>query len=186
MTAVVSSLVAVGAVGYTMVQTRFQYRREDFELARALHADLTTGAVADARNTLAIVSESKRGYVRKIDINRITDAYFTLLWCFERVYSGRQSMANRRARGRGTPDAVAFLDELVAWHVARWWEALADAQREIRVRTRNAIDDRLVRAGYEQLFLVLFGDDTEAKFKRFSLPTPDPDEIRELRERYSG
>ncbi|MEY9929003.1 hypothetical protein ABH926_003643 [Catenulispora sp. GP43] len=178
---VVSAVAAVGAVIYAARQARVQHRREDFELARSLHADLTSGLVAEARNILSAVPEKRRGFDRQLDIVQIANAYFTLLWCFERVYSGRQSIA-RRDR---TPDAVVFLDSLVTWHVARWWGAFADVRREIGDQTKGAINDQYARVGYERLFLVLFSDDAESKFKRLDLTPPEPDEVQGLREKYA-
>lgn len=177
----VSATVAIGAVVYAAHQTRVQHRREDFELARSLHADLTSGSVAEARNTLSVVPENQRGFERQWEIDQIANAYFTLLWCFERIYCGRQSIAGR---GR-TPDAVVFLDSLVTWHVARWWGAFADVRREIGEKTNGAINDRYARVGFDRLFLVLFSDDAESTFKRLDLTPPGPDEVQQLREKYA-
>lgn len=108
------AIVALGAAAYAALQTRVQHRRDDFELARALHADLTTGPVAEARDLLGTVTFTKTtppGH-NASDVRR---AYFTLLWCFERIEVGQRSMANQHPRKLNP--AVDFLDKLIDWHV---------------------------------------------------------------------
>ncbi|MEZ0108467.1 hypothetical protein ABH920_002468 [Catenulispora sp. EB89] len=113
------AIVALGAAGFTALQARVQHRREDFELARALHTDLTTGLVADARallGTVTFTDAASPGH----DVGDVRRAYFTLLWSFERIEGGRSSMTDRHRRPKDKPDAVDFLDKLINWHVRFW------------------------------------------------------------------
>ncbi|MFJ8535462.1 hypothetical protein [Streptomyces sp. NPDC093591] len=72
----------------------------DFDLARILHADLTGGEVAKARDLLGTLVHSP-GSFRDDGLPEARTAYFTLLWCFERLYVGRQRPRTLDPRGDG-------------------------------------------------------------------------------------
>ncbi|MFC9595738.1 hypothetical protein ACFTUC_38825 [Streptomyces sp. NPDC056944] len=53
---------------------------------------------------------------------RLADlAYLALLWCFERTLIGRHSLTKQQ-NWNDTASAVAFLDDLLAWHLKCWVE----------------------------------------------------------------
>ncbi|MFF9554228.1 hypothetical protein ACF1DY_00130 [Streptomyces albus] len=47
------------------------------------------------------------------------DHYFALLWQFEQVHVGRSCLVGQR-RLNGTGPAIAYLDNMVKWHVKEW------------------------------------------------------------------
>jgi len=77
------------------------HRQELYELARALHADLTTGAVAEARERLGgLIRDEPARPPGLGDVDpegnhaRMLRAdWFVLLWCFERIRAGRRVLA---------------------------------------------------------------------------------------------
>ncbi|TQJ22933.1 hypothetical protein FBZ33_3195 [Micromonospora sp. A202] len=69
-------------------------------------------------------------------------AYFTLLWCFERIYVGHQTM------GPGHPQR--FLAEAVRWHVLEWDREIGAAKRQLEDRP-GEIDDLHSRDGLAKL-----------------------------------
>lgn len=91
-----------------------------FELARSLHEDLTTGAVQEARDTLGSVVHSGEPLDRET-LPDCMDAYFRLLWSFERVWAGREVIRKADPRGADRQTSpLGFLDNLVGWHVTEW------------------------------------------------------------------
>jgi hypothetical protein len=83
-----------------------QRRRGDFDLARALHVELTTGDVMDARDRLSTFHQ--RGNLTQPDLDRLLRDYFTLLLCFERIEAGRYLLAGRWWNS----GALRYLDRL--------------------------------------------------------------------------
>lgn len=160
------AIVALGAAGFAALQARIQHRREDFELARALHADLTTGPVAEARDLLGTVTftgAAPPGHV----VDDVRRAYFTLLWSFERIDGGRSSMAERYRRSRTKPDAVDFLDKLIDWHV-RFWNSdggFNKVRHWLAHELGGAVDDKESVAAFERL----------ARNFPEDIPQPNPD-----------
>ncbi|MGW0734529.1 hypothetical protein [Streptomyces sp. NPDC002851] len=128
--AVVSAVIAALSVVWARRLARGTFTDSAFELARSLHHDLTTGDVAKARDLL----ESFGRGARPQDADgayaaTVRDAYFTLLWCFERVWAGRRSLVADQNH-QETRAAVKFLDEMITWHVAHWadsWPSLRAA-----------------------------------------------------------
>lgn len=110
-----ASLSALGGIGAATVAT-VSYRGQLFELARSLHQDLTTGSVQDARNTLGGVAHGGR-VLEGEQLEEGLDAYFRLLWCFERINAGYQVMGRHRCLGR---QPRRFLADLITWHVQEW------------------------------------------------------------------
>lgn len=165
--AIVSAVVATTAAVYTVLQARVQHRRDDFELARSLHADLTTGAVAEARDVLGTVVYGKPVVSDAFDVEVVRRAHYVVLWCFERVEGGRASLAGRRG-GKPNP-AVAFLDDLIDWHVAVWEPGFRRVRAWIAERAKEPTDDAQSRAAFDRLYEALFGQDTEAKLRALGL-----------------
>lgn len=147
-TSVASAVIAVGAAAYTVGQARIQHRREDFELARSLHADLTTGVVAEARDLLGTVTFADAAPPGQ-GTDDVRRAYFTLLWCFERIEGGRRSMADRHPR-RDSP-AVAFLDDLIQWHVDFWRNGFEQIRQWIAKQPGGPVSDGSSRAAFDRL-----------------------------------
>jgi hypothetical protein len=140
-----SAAIAVVAALYAARQARIQHRREDFELARALHADLTTGLVAQARNLLGSVAFVKAG--AGTDADEVRGAYFTLLWCFERIEGGRRALTHRRPPN----PAVVFLDDMIRWHVEFWTEGFEDVRRWIAEQPGGPVRDDSSRTAFDRL-----------------------------------
>ncbi|MEV8406426.1 hypothetical protein AB0R12_11570 [Streptomyces niveus] len=97
-------------------------------MARTLHADLTTGATAEARDVLEHFRNGTRYREAALDnpppvteTHEILQAYFALLWSFERILIGRRSLTKQQ-HWNDTASAVAFLDDLLAWHLKCWVE----------------------------------------------------------------
>lgn len=124
---------------------RGQSRSADFELARSLHQDLTSGEVARARDTLT----RYRLTGQCASTAETVHAYFTLLWCFERVLRGRESIS-RRSRSTSTHPALDYLDECTDWHLKQWEHDFP----EIRQRLKAELGTR-----------TLDNEDTLASFK---------------------
>lgn len=146
------AIVALGAAGFAAYQARVQHRREDFELALALHADLTTGPVAEARDLLGTVTSTDAAPPGH-DVGDVRRAYFTLLWSFERIDGGRSSMAKRHRRSKDKADAVDFLDKLIAWHV-RFWNSDSGFKKVrdwLAGELGHAVDDKESVAAFERL-----------------------------------
>ncbi|MGC4878374.1 hypothetical protein ACLQ26_19215 [Micromonospora sp. DT43] len=139
--AVTSVAISLVALGVSLIVQREQRRYQDFELARSLHHDVSTGEVAQARHllgTLVRSSEPIDGTAKR----EALQAYFTLLWCFERIYVGHQTM------GPGRPQR--FLAEAVRWHVLEWDREIGAAKRKLEDQP-GEIDDVHSREGLRKL-----------------------------------
>jgi hypothetical protein len=95
------------------------------ELARSLHSDLTSGEVAKARDTLGTIVYDRQVMVsgdkdsRRARYTQARTDYFTLLWCFERIWAGRKTIiADDHALTSGV--ARQYLDQIIKWHVFTW------------------------------------------------------------------
>lgn len=126
--AVVSAAVAVYATYWARRSARGTFTHTAYELARTLHTDLTTGDTARARDVLEHFRSGTRyhepdpdGTPSSAETQAVLDAYFALLWCFERILVGRRSLTNQQ-EWNDTGPAVAFLDDLLSWHLERWAE----------------------------------------------------------------
>ncbi|GGT26713.1 hypothetical protein GCM10010222_80620 [Streptomyces tanashiensis] len=126
--AAVSAAIAVYAAYWARRSARGTFTHTAHELARTLHADLTTGTTAEARDVLEHFRSGTR--YRETGPNNpppiaetheILQAYFALLWCFERILIGRRSLTKQQ-NWNDTASAVIFLDELLAWHLKSWAE----------------------------------------------------------------
>lgn len=114
------------------------------ELARSMHYDLTTGEVAAAREPLGTMTRDLPSLERGLDVAQrkqiyvdARTAYFTLLWCFERIWSARNLMTGDRDGAL----ARDFLDRLVGWHVRNWASDLPMIKRTISQALANPVLD---------------------------------------------
>lgn len=132
---VISILLSAGALGLSIHVARRQRTRDAFELARALHTDLTTGVVAEARSVLGGLTRG-RDLRTPEETARAMDAYFTLLWCFERINAGRKSL-----KTWGSPAAQRFLLESIDWHVRGWDADLPIIRNVLKTQTGQDVHD---------------------------------------------
>jgi len=116
--------VAFASLLLSLAAFKVQQRRTNMELARSLHHDLTSGEVAKARESLGTITRdttvapSDRAERRTWYVRARTD-YFTLLWCFERIWAGRKAIiADYRTGAASRP--CRYLDNLIGWHVRNW------------------------------------------------------------------
>lgn len=145
--AAVSAVAAVLALSAAVAVYLAQRQREDFSLACSLHADLTGGEVAQAREALGtLVNDPDR--IDEDDLPRVRTSYFTILWCFERIEAGRRSLSAGWKVGNRP---VAFLDEVVGWQVEYWHKNLPAVKAELEHRLGMPISDDRSRAAFERL-----------------------------------
>lgn len=140
MTNVLALAISLVAVLVAAVVYLGENRRADLEVARSLHLDLTSGEVAEARRLLGTLRYGAPSELGRIDASDALTAYFTLLWCFERVAAGRRSLLRGQLLGR-RGRAVAFLDEAIHWHLIEWRAGLPMAKSRLTERLGSAIDD---------------------------------------------
>ncbi|MFF4402300.1 hypothetical protein [Streptomyces sp. NPDC001480] len=152
-----STVLALAAVVVALVAFRSEHRRANFEIARVLHHDLTTGEVAAARKLVGSLHYGDFGsQPATADWGDSLTAYFTLLWCFERIEAGRGALWRKGVRnGRRGDDAVGYLDELVAWHVAEYACGFAIARRKLADASAAEVSDDKSAAGFHRLLLAL-------------------------------
>ncbi|MGJ5806343.1 hypothetical protein ACSCB1_45760 [Streptomyces europaeiscabiei] len=144
----VSAMVSLLALGTALAAHLRQRRVEDFKLARDLHSDLTTGDVARAREDLGtLVYDGNR--IPDDDLPSVRNSYFRLLWCFERIYAGRRTIAEGRLLFGNRP--LKFLDRLVGWQVQYWFENLDDARRALEARLGVPVSDGKSRLALDAL-----------------------------------
>ncbi|WP_353945778.1 hypothetical protein ABII15_32110 [Streptomyces sp. HUAS MG91] len=116
-TTLISACIAGVAAFIALHAARGNAARAGFDLARALYNDLTTDATAESRSNLEFY---RRGNAPADQpLAEIMNHYFALLWQFEKVYAGRESLA-RQQRLNGTGPAVRFLDDMIGYHVSEW------------------------------------------------------------------
>ena len=129
--AVVALVVSALAFVLSVVVAAVQRRRANMEIARSLHVDLTSGVVAESRRPLgevafaarersdagATASEVGTALHGTVDLEEVRHHYFVLLWCFERVWHGREVVTADTVFGRGQGEAF---DDMFRWHVHNW------------------------------------------------------------------
>lgn len=152
-----STVLALAAVVVALVAFRSEHRRARFEGARALHHDLTTGEIAAARKTVGSLHYGDFGSSSSpADWSQALTAYFTLLWCFERIEAGRMALARGVVRaGQRKDEAVDYLDALVAWHVAEYACGFSIARRKLAEASAAEVSDGDSAAGFSRLLLAL-------------------------------
>ncbi|WP_406502369.1 hypothetical protein [Streptomyces sp. NBC_01602] len=126
--AAASAAIAVYAAYWARRTARGTFTHTAYELARTLHTDLTTGTTAHARDVLEHFRSGTRyhqpgpdGLPPTAGTQEVLEAYFALLWCFERILIGRRTLSEQQ-NWNDTGPAVAFLDNLLTWHLKRWAE----------------------------------------------------------------
>jgi hypothetical protein len=138
---IVSAVAAVGSLIGAWAVYRGQTRQVNFDMARALHVELTTGDVVAARGDLFRFKLGELSYSQEI-----IRSYFILLWCFERLWEGRRALQ----RKAGSPSArrsaaVRFLDDAIHWHVHVWAESIPVIRSKINeallASNEQSIDD---------------------------------------------
>lgn len=161
-TAIATVAAVASAIGAWWVY-RSQSRAGDFELARSLHQDLTSGEVARARDTL---TRYRRGGEYSSDV---VHAYFTLIWCFERIWRGRESIV-RRAQNSASHPAVDFLDDCIDWHVLEWHRDFPEIRMKIRAEPSvSDLDDQDSVGPFAALAEAVASSRPRRNSKRFSL-----------------
>lgn len=92
--ALVTSVTTILAIGAAFLSIN-AVRRTDFERARNLHQELTTKDVADARDIVGSALENPaRAPQVHLQPHEIK-AFFTVLWCFERLDVARGTLLGR-------------------------------------------------------------------------------------------
>lgn len=108
-----------------------------FELARSLYGSLTSPQMCDARDVL---EEYRRAPQRTRSTTKdILPTYFAMLWCFEGVLIGRESLLGQK-RMNGTEPAVRYLDNAIRWHVQEWAKRWPELRQQIKDHVRD-LDD---------------------------------------------
>lgn len=137
MAAVVSAAIALGAALVALHAARGNSVRAAYELAHSLYTELTSKDTAALRSTLTFyrLAETRTAD----DTRRILDDYFALLWQFERIRAGRESLVGQR-RLNGTGPAVDYLDNMIRWHVNEWASQWIDIRTKIKEHVSNLED----------------------------------------------
>ena len=118
-------VISLGSFALSWAAFKVQRRRTNMELARSLHFDLTSGEVAKARESLGTLTRDRRALrftdpeQRKAWLVGARTDYFTLLWCFERIWAGRVTLIADEGQRTAGP-ARRYLDDLIRWHVRNW------------------------------------------------------------------
>jgi hypothetical protein len=144
--AALSLAVSVGSLLVALAAFRVQRRRTNMELARSLHFDLTSGEVASARETLGTIVYDREVMAsgdkasRKARFAEARTDYFTLLWCFERIWAGRETMTADDRAGTGGV-ACRYLDRIIGWHVRNWAKDLPVIRQVLELETGGQLED---------------------------------------------
>ena len=178
-------IVSIGALATSAVAYKAQRRRLWLDLARSLHHELTTGEVAEARNPLGTLVYADDSSTVKPETAR--SAYFTVLWCFERIWAGREaiirdyrpseprivrifmSFLDRVApkRSKALRDRqrqpLRFLDELITWHVETLGYVLPIAKDELEQRLGGTISDGSSVKGINKLMQTVLSTEKRDK-----------------------
>lgn len=145
--ALVSAAIALGAAVIALHAARGNNVRAAYELARSLYTELTSKEAAALRSSLTFyrLAETRTAD----DTKRILDDYFALLWQFERIRAGRESLVGQR-RLNGTGPAVDYLDNVISWHVNEWASNWIDIRTKIKEHVRN-LEDHQTLEGFCKL-----------------------------------
>jgi len=116
------------------------YGQQLYELARSLHADLTTGEVGQARDRLGTVARLHREwsddstpistFTRHVELHlppqdgsveqrmaEVRRDWFTLLWCFQRIRAADELLEHAPVTRTGSEHPHRFLRRLIASQV---------------------------------------------------------------------
>lgn len=177
------------------------YGQQLYELARATHHDLTTGEVAAARDLLGTIGRRRKAFwppeVQVDDVEPLGEwlrsrgyasaeeqledtrrAWFTLLWCFQRIRAARQLL--ERAEAQAPPAASdesprRFLDDLVRNQVRFLNSELSHARAAVEEFFEEPLDDRDSAEAFRELVEILLAGEKDEEGKevapgRWSLP----------------
>ncbi|MEV6105687.1 hypothetical protein AB0M28_13365 [Streptomyces sp. NPDC051940] len=134
--------ISIVSLCTSMAVFYWQRRHGDFDLARILHADLTSGDVAKARDLLGTLLHSPDSF-RDDALPDVRTAYFTVLWSFERLYAGRRAIEDGGAASRRP---LKFLDRLISRPLAHWSENLPRVRAVLVQRLGPVEDDQAMQA----------------------------------------
>ena len=143
-------MIPVAAVLVAVIVFLAGSRRSDFEIARTLHLDLTSGEVARARDLLGVLMHGTRAQISCLDKTDVRSAYLTLLWCFERILNGRRALVQGKLLRRRSR-AVQFLDEALAWHLDYWAVAVDLVRPPLTALLGQEVDDKDSRSALSAL-----------------------------------
>ncbi|WP_033324265.1 hypothetical protein [Streptomyces yerevanensis] len=135
--ALVSAAIALGAAVVALHAARGNSVRAAYELARSLYTELTSKDTATLRSSLTFYRLAETRTAE--DTRRIIDDYFALLWQFERIHAGRESLVGQR-RLNGTGPAVDYLDNMIRGHVNEWASHWIDIRTKIKEHVPNLED----------------------------------------------
>jgi hypothetical protein len=172
-----SAAFALAAIGVTWRVYSHQRTQSHFALALSLHRDLTTGEVAVARDLIGTLWYGDEPIRGSISNKQALTAYFTVLWCFERIRAGDRTMRahSRRLRRRSeqTTPPLRFMYDMVHWHVAEWATYLDQIREMISARFGKYPDDRYSTIALKELEELL-----EAAGYPMHSPNPQADRYR--------
>lgn len=120
---VVTLILALGAGVFTLNNVR----RTDFDRARQLHTELTTGPVSEARHQVGTAFEDPaRGRNVELSIEELK-ALYIVLWCFERIDVARDTLLGRWRWLPAPVNPRKMLDASIKRHVRMYLEYLERA-----------------------------------------------------------
>ncbi|MFC5197923.1 hypothetical protein [Streptomyces kaempferi] len=148
------------------------------EIARALHVDLTSGVVAEARRPLGELAFAVRSdweaegdanpeqvlRLSGVEVAELRHQYFVLLWCFERIWHGYQVITRDRVLGRRAGKEFA---SMLGWHVRNWSRDLPAIKQALETKVGKIHDGDSARAFAELGDAVL--TDADIRMMRSSL-----------------
>lgn len=165
---VIALLISVASLAISYAAFKVQRRRTNMELARSLHFDLTSGEVAMARESLGTLTRDLKVIASGDSAKRNawfvaarTD-YFTLLWCFERIWAGRVTIMADEGR-RHTGPARRYLDGLIGWHVRSWALDLPEIKEVLEDELDSPVLDQDSSRAFGKLSGALLSSDEKAR-----------------------
>ena len=148
---VATVVLAVAAVVAAVAVYLGESRRTDFEVARSLHHDLTSGEVGAARRSTGTITHGTEQQSAAIDAQAALTDYFSILWCFERIYHGRRSLTEGKLFPRRRSRAVLYLDRTLEPHLREWRSGVPKVHDELEQRLGTTIQDKDARQGLDGL-----------------------------------
>ncbi|WP_328868678.1 hypothetical protein OHT76_00340 [Streptomyces sp. NBC_00287] len=133
-----TAVVAIASVAVAWMTVRAGNMQTGFELARALYERLTSADVTMARKHLETYRLGP--HPTQEATRAVVEHYYILLWAFEQVFVGRESLLRRR-RANGTKPALTYLDDSIRWHVAHWVTVWPELRLRIVENFGLAFDD---------------------------------------------
>lgn len=157
---VASVVLALAAIAIAVRAHQTEHRRSRFETARSLLQELNSGETVAVRHNMARLHyghqhEQTPDLSDPSEVRLHFGAYYTMLWCFERIEAGRTSLvAGRRRYGRDP--VIQYLDSRLAWHVAEFACAFSTARARLAATaTDGTVKDRDSVQGFLRLLSAL-------------------------------